>query len=767
MAMETRKLKRKARLDNTDLTESTDNQLDKLFVDEPPESASDSDDESDSDESYYSGLEEDLEDSSGDEIEEIDEGEDEDSEQSDLEKDSEKQSDDDDDTEDKVADSEINTMLKRTLDSNKTQNNNGTDNLNELEADTTEVKDEYEEDSSDEEDIRNTVGNIPMQWYDDYLHIGYDLDGKKIIKPVKGDQLDEFLNRMENPEYWNTVKDKMTGKDVVLTDEEIDLIERIEKGRMPSETNMYEPYVDFFTNETMIHPVTRRPADKRSFIPSLLEKEKVGRLVHAMRMGWLKPSKKKQDKPDYYMLWDNDDQVKLSKRLNMHMPAPKLKLPGHEESYNPPPEYLPTEEEIITWEAEEPEDRRTNFLPKKYDCLRKVPAYSRYVRERFERCLDLYLCPRQQKMRVHVNPEDLIPKLPKPKDLQPFPTTQALVYKGHTKLIRTISVDLSGQWLASGSDDGTVRLWEVTSARCVKTIKVNGPVQCVSWCPNTTLTLIAIVVENKVHIVNTGLGDKLLVSGTDNVIENYEPIEETEQKKKLVDWLTAESDMYDTGFRLTIQHPKSVKEVSWHGRGDYFATVQPQGNSTQVLIHQLTKRRTQNPFRKPKGLVQCVRFHPIRPFLFVATQKFVRVYNLLKQELTKKLLTNVKWVSSMAIHPSGDNLIIGSYDAKLPWFDLDLSTKPYQTLRHHRKAIRQVCYHRSYPLFASASDDGSVIVCHGMVFSDLMQNPLIVPVKVMKGHVITNDLGVLDCQFHPTQPWLFSSGADNTIRLFT
>ena len=28
---------------------------------------------------------------------------------------------------------------------------------------------------------------------------------------------------------------------------------------------------------------------------------------------------------------------------------------------------------------------------------------------------------------MNVDPEDLIPKLPKPKDLQPFPTTQSLV----------------------------------------------------------------------------------------------------------------------------------------------------------------------------------------------------------------------------------------------------------------------------------------------------------------------------------------------------
>ena len=58
--------------------------------------------------------------------------------------------------------------------------------------------------------------------------------------------------------------------------------------------------------------------------------------------------------------------------------------------------------------------------------------------------------------------------------------------------------------------------------------------------------------------------------------------------------------------------------------------------------------------------------------------------------LTKKLMTTSKWISSIAVHPGGDNVITGSYDAKLTWFDLDLSAKPYRTLRHHKRAIRQV-----------------------------------------------------------------------------
>lgn len=53
------------------------------------------------------------------------------------------------------------------------------------------------------QDIMNTVGNIPMEWYKDFPHIGYDLDGKKIYKPIRNkDELDEFLDKMENPDYW-------------------------------------------------------------------------------------------------------------------------------------------------------------------------------------------------------------------------------------------------------------------------------------------------------------------------------------------------------------------------------------------------------------------------------------------------------------------------------------------------------------------------------------------------------------------------------------
>jgi ribosome biogenesis protein ERB1 len=153
----------------------------------------------------------------------------------------------------------------------------------------------------------------------------------------------------------------------------------------------------------------------------------------------------------------------------------------------------------------DPEDR-PKFVPQAFTSLRHVPMYSSFIKEIFERCLDLYLCPRVRKKRMHIDPESLVPQLPKPKDLQPFPITLALRYLGHKSKVRSIAPDPSGQWLVSGSDDCSMRLWEVRSGRCVRTWDLGGPVQCVAWCPMPGPRLLSACVGSKLIMVHAGLG---------------------------------------------------------------------------------------------------------------------------------------------------------------------------------------------------------------------------------------------------------------------
>ncbi|CAI5489296.1 unnamed protein product, partial [Closterium sp. Naga37s-1] len=123
-----------------------------------------------------------------------------------------------------------------------------------------------------------------------------------------------------------------------------------------------------------------------------------------------------------------------------------------------------------------------------------------------------------------------------------------------------------------------------------------------------------------------------------------------------------------------------------------------------------------------------------------------------------------------------DHLLVGGDEGKVAWIDMDLSTRPYRVLRSHGGMdVRSVAFHPTYPLFASAAEDGSAFAFHGMVFADLLQNPLIVPLKILRAppppqqatSSSSSSKSLYACAFHPSQPWLFTAGADCSVTLFT
>jgi len=202
--------------------------------------------------------------------------------------------------------------------------------------------------------------------YDDEDHVGYSLDGKKIKKSGKAkDRLDRFLDKVDDPNHGRTIIDPLTKQEIVLNDEEVDMIKRIQGGdyadgnfdpyegvparmclpgflsmgfpkpktkiyitgglllaihlaRMSSwesehalhprdfvltspiflggeitlrsfATPRYEDYIDFYSYERMIHPISSAPEPKRRFVPSKWEHKRVMKMVRAIRKGWLKP----------------------------------------------------------------------------------------------------------------------------------------------------------------------------------------------------------------------------------------------------------------------------------------------------------------------------------------------------------------------------------------------------------------------------------------------------------------------------------------------
>lgn len=736
----------------------------------------------------------------------------------------------------------------------------------------------------------NPVGDIPMRWYDGYEHIGYDRKGKKIVAENKPTALDLAAD----PHAWRKIYDEKNDEMIELTHAELKQIARLRAGKFPSSSapnityeaggddankvdNNDEPYevdeVVKWSGPVEQQPMPSGTEPKRRFIPSRHEARLVVKMVRAMRAGHLNTDGKKKDSEfnQYrYDIWaDHEpktlDEMSRSERFrdSMRVPAPKPPLPNHAESYNPPMEYLPSKGEQKKFRRIPESARRNKFLPQKFSSLRHVPRYDSFVRERFERCLDLYLAIRvaTDKSRQRLEDVDeIVQNIPKPADLRPFPTDCVATFRSLPIRARSFDLHPSGKWLVCGCDDGCVRILDAVTGyvrKCwnfVKLLKLaaasyigrdqeienfnvgndekdedededdagaaepneeellqekekeqemkitlakSTPVNSVGWCPRSKAAVFAAVVGNALIVTDASRALGVDHEDSDAVLTKISMFGDTDEGKEKeraarqslreagIVWHDlnfdrdddADNEEDEESFRapveekkskmIIVQHGRPLRTLSWHRKGDYLSCVGRDGNNGTVYVHRVSRRATQVPF-KQSTTVQCVKFHPNRPFFLVATMHYVRIYNLAAQKHVKTLKPGVSWISSIDIHPgSGDHVLVTSYDRRVCWFDLDLSVRPYKTIRNHLKAVRVAKFHPRLPLFVSADDDAQCHVFHSTVYDDLSKMALIVPVKVLhRCSGVRNALGVLDVAWHPTLPLLYTCGADGTLRLY-
>jgi ribosome biogenesis protein ERB1 len=425
-----------------------------------------------------------------------------------------------------------------------------------------EINPDDNSDYSDVEENANTIGDIPLSFYDQYPHIGYDINGKKIMRPAKGEALDALLDSIEIPKGWTGLTDPSTGKPLELSQDELELLKKVQMNETTVDGyNPYEPTVEWFTSQQEIMPLSAAPEPKRRFVPSKHEQKRVMKLVKAIRDGRIqpyRPPEEREDKEDdlvNYDLWA--DEAERPDHI-MHIPAPKLPPPGYEESYHPPPEYLPNSKERKEWEAMDPEDREQDYLPNDFGSLRRVPGYENFVQEKFERCLDLYLAPRVRRSKLNIDPESLLPKLPSPEELKPFPTTCATVFRGHKGRVRSLAVDPTGIWLATGGDDGTIRVWELLTGRQLWSAKLSDEdaVNVVRWRPGKDAIILAAAAGDDVFLTVPPIADPEIEKTSLEIIDagwgyaaSQPPPSAAEANKKSTppQWIRPSSELADAG----------------------------------------------------------------------------------------------------------------------------------------------------------------------------------------------------------------------------
>ncbi|CAG9570163.1 conserved hypothetical protein [Leishmania major strain Friedlin] len=672
-----------------------------------------------------------------------------------------------------------------------------------------------ESDSSEDEPTLNRVGDIPLEWYKDEDHIGYDIEGKKLMKKERS-ALERLLEATDDPNAMRTIYDALHDEKKTLSNADLQLIFNLQRNRTTNPNyDMYsEVQEDTVVFDPLNHPLARSGGpSKKAFVPALHDMKVIAKMVRRLRKEEaerrLRPAKEEKEEEDQ-LLWD-DSHVEMDTHTHFkyfnRIPKPKLPPPGTFESYRPPPEYLPSERAKQRQARLRTIDRKEHFLPQSFDALRHVPFYHHTIQDRYQRCLDLAFFPRAQRTRLVVDPDKLLPELPDPKDLRPYPEKLSFHYKGHTATVRSVSVSPNGQYLATGCDDHLVRVFEVQTGRLMKRYDMGAPVQQVEFCPSTSLNILAVAVEySLVFIVPTFAAHTLVNDHTirflrapglsagqreaahalgavdtlggravtqtaldadETAHEATADLHDIEEREKRAEFVDASAKERNAGIVVKIAMHAKVKKFCFHIKGDYLCALCPKDHVKyrQTIMLQLSKRKVFCPFRKFSEVVTDCRFHPREPIFFLATTNSVRCYNLMAHRLQRRFKASGGVTTCLSIHPEGDNFLVGDTTSHTSWFDMDFSDKPYKRMRSHKGVVNALAFHpktNAYPLFATGASDGQVHVFHGMVYDDYNKNALVVPVKILK-----HQRPVYAVAWHPTLAWLFTSTEDGVVTAWT
>ena len=188
--------------------------------------------------------------------------------------------------------------------------------------------------------------------------------------------------------------------------------------------------------------------------------------------------------------------------------------------------------------------------------------------------MDLFLCPRVVRPKINIDPDSLIPQLPDPETLRPFPEEVKMVYKGHQSHITSIDYSTDGAWLITGSSAGEVIIWESLTGKPVMRQEFGDRVYAVAWNPVKPVYAVAMKKQIVIKVCEL-MGEMEFVEP--EAQESSQ--EEDEDGVKIPKVVYAEWNW--SSETVIINMRRSANYLTWHAKGDYFATLQKRENLTR------------------------------------------------------------------------------------------------------------------------------------------------------------------------------------------
>mmetsp|Transcript_8910 Transcript_8910/g.40191 ORF Transcript_8910/g.40191 Transcript_8910/m.40191 type:complete len:217 (+) Transcript_8910:243-893(+) len=130
--------------------------------------------------------------------------------------------------------------------------------------------------------MENTIGDAPSEWYREEEHIGYDVDGRRILKRRWNDSIENLLHTIDDPSYWRKVFDEKEDREISLSRAHLELIQRLRNGAFPNKSSNGDMRQEQ-NHEVAEVAWSTNHEPKRRFVPSKWEAKLVLRVIRTLR----------------------------------------------------------------------------------------------------------------------------------------------------------------------------------------------------------------------------------------------------------------------------------------------------------------------------------------------------------------------------------------------------------------------------------------------------------------------------------------------------